>query len=309
MGGVGLDGELEGAGVNKREARKALMSSRRAARSDLARELAEEVMDAPTEVRGEGEEVMSAFARREQRRMEARNEMEEEMFVRIPLSKVEKKRQAAQHRQVGALTQLADLGDEVADLVSNADALGTLAPRRRLDDIAAGLQLRPTVAAPSGDQDLPTREPLGERRAKFGRKAHALATMAAMHAGEDDDGDDAGPMEVDEDELYTQFAAKKAAKKEARDEAEGARENKPMVSYTRRRCARLSAPSLGAPLTHLEAALSPSLSPFSRSSSHSPGSCALTVSQPLLSELLSLTWKLRSHRLARRRRRMRTGGA
>jgi hypothetical protein len=100
------------------------MASRRAARSDLARELAEEVTDAPTEVRGEGEELRSAFAQREKRRMEARNEMEEEMFVRIPLSKVEKKRQAAQHRQVGALTQLAHLGDEVADLVSSADAFG-----------------------------------------------------------------------------------------------------------------------------------------------------------------------------------------
>jgi hypothetical protein len=83
---------------------------------------------AARQVRGEGEELRSAFAQREKRRMEARNELEEEMFVRIPLSKVEKKRQAAQHRQVGALTQLAHLGDEVADLVSNADAFGCVLP-------------------------------------------------------------------------------------------------------------------------------------------------------------------------------------
>jgi hypothetical protein len=69
--------------------------------------------------------------------------------------------------------------------------VNSAAPRRRLDDIAMGLE-RPAAAAASGDADLPTREPLGERRAKFGRKAHALATMAAMDAGDDDDTDHAG---------------------------------------------------------------------------------------------------------------------
>lgn len=46
----------------------------------------------------------------------------------------------------------------------------------------------------TGDEDLPTRSSLGEKRAKFGRNKHALATMAQM-AQDDEDvfEDDARP--------------------------------------------------------------------------------------------------------------------
>ena len=74
---------------------------------------------------------MSAFAKREKRRMEQRGRMEEELFVRVPLTKQEKKKQKGQARQVGALSQLADLGDEVADLVGNADKYQVSQPRRQ----------------------------------------------------------------------------------------------------------------------------------------------------------------------------------
>eukprot|EP00976_Prorocentrum_cordatum_P078151 1182984-Prorocentrum_minimum.AAC.3 len=116
---------------------------------------------------------MSAFAKREKRRMEQRGRMEEELFVRVPLTKVEKNRQKGQARQVGALSQLADLGDEVADLVGNADkyqgssALEALQKRRNLADITGEYDAKtPSRANVSGDGDLPTREDLGERRVK-----------------------------------------------------------------------------------------------------------------------------------------------
>jgi hypothetical protein len=55
----------------------------------------------------------------------------------------------------------------------------------------------------SGDSDLPAREDLGERRAKYRRTADALATMASMRDDDDDDGGGGGEA-VSDDEMYAE---------------------------------------------------------------------------------------------------------
>jgi len=146
------------------------------------------------QMREDGAEVRSAFAQREQRRMVEREKVEEDLFLRIPLSKAEKKRQKGVSRQVGALAQLGDLGDEVADLVQNADSLSAAGLKKgRLEDLGGRTTLPSRGPAMTGDEDLPTRQSLSEKRAAFGRKAHALATMQAMHDADNDDDHDARP--------------------------------------------------------------------------------------------------------------------
>ena len=48
----------------------------------------------------------SRYVAREKERMKKRSDVEEELFIRVPLSKFEKKRQNAQKRAVGAMAQV-----------------------------------------------------------------------------------------------------------------------------------------------------------------------------------------------------------
>ena len=57
--------------------------------------------------------------------------------------------------------------------------------KRRLEDLGGLTQLPQKKEKITGDQDLPTRQSLADKRAAFGRTKHALATMASMN----DDGD------------------------------------------------------------------------------------------------------------------------
>ncbi|ABO94614.1 predicted protein, partial [Ostreococcus lucimarinus CCE9901] len=86
--------DYEVGGKDAKELRRSKEQRRRAGRSQLIKELAREVGEAPEEV-GLGDEdlVQSAFAKREMARMEARARVEEDLFTRVPLSKQERRRQ------------------------------------------------------------------------------------------------------------------------------------------------------------------------------------------------------------------------
>lgn len=105
--------------------------------------------------------MQSAFAKREFARMEARAKIEEDLFTRVPLSKVERRRQKATTRSVNSLSQVGDFGDDVADLVEVAEELENK-KRTRLVDSVTQLGAKPKKAkATSGDADLPMRDSLG----------------------------------------------------------------------------------------------------------------------------------------------------
>jgi hypothetical protein len=113
--------------------------------------------------------MQSAFAKREFARMEARAKIEEDMFTRVPLSKTERRRQKATTRSVNSLSQVGDFGDDVADLVEVAEELETK-KRTRLVDTVTQLGAKPKKAkAATGDEDLPMRDTLGDRRDKYER--------------------------------------------------------------------------------------------------------------------------------------------
>lgn len=105
--------------------------------------------------------MQSAFAKREFARMEARAKIEEDLFTRVPLSKVERRRQKATTRSVNSLSQVGDFGDDVADLVDVAEELENK-KRTRLVDSVTQLGAKPKKAnTTSGDADLPMRDSLG----------------------------------------------------------------------------------------------------------------------------------------------------
>lgn len=94
---------------------------RRAARSSLVQTLAAELEGAPLEVKHSVAEGESAFVRREADRLARRAAEEEDLFARVPMRKEEKKRAAAAaKKKIGMSSQVADFGDDLADLMEAA---------------------------------------------------------------------------------------------------------------------------------------------------------------------------------------------
>ena len=125
-------------------------------------ELAQELGEAPEELGGDEGDMSSAFAKREFARMEARAKIEEDLFTRVPLSKVERRRQKATTRSMNSLAEVGDFGDDVADLVDVAGGVGGQRGKwQRLVD-AVSMGANPKQAKPvSGEQDVPLRDTLG----------------------------------------------------------------------------------------------------------------------------------------------------
>lgn len=116
----------------------------RAERSELVRELEEEITGAPKEMRIPGGASESAFALREQERMDERERAEEDMMMRVPLTKNERRRARAARALGGSGAALVDdIGGEVAGLL-DADELTT-----GLEDDGTGL-LRKRLAQVRG---------------------------------------------------------------------------------------------------------------------------------------------------------------
>jgi hypothetical protein len=74
------------------ESRLLKESRRKASRSAVIRELAEEIRGAPKELRNELPGFDSLAAMKQRQRMEARAAVEEDMMTRVPLSKEEAKK-------------------------------------------------------------------------------------------------------------------------------------------------------------------------------------------------------------------------
>eukprot|EP00877_Chromochloris_zofingiensis_P010647 jgi/Chrzof1/5836/Cz16g17190.t1 len=213
-------------------------------------ELGEELAGAPEEQQTAVAGFDSAAAVAARQRLEARAAVEEDLMVRVPLSKQEAKKLRAQ-RRAGLSGQglLDDFADEVADLVqlsqgqdkggkpaaAGGSGLADLFGRQRLSQKFGADLTSDRKKFRSGDEDVPTRNPIHERRSQF--DATAARRAAAAGVGGEDDNDD---MDFDygaagksarkrgavamgeEDEFY-------AASKAARQASNAARQDKHKV--------------------------------------------------------------------------------
>ncbi|GIL48552.1 hypothetical protein Vafri_5040 [Volvox africanus] len=233
-----------GARLSAQEQRRLKELKAKAKRSDTLRALAAELAGAPEEERAAMAGMDSLAALRTRAKLEARAAVEEDNFIRVPLSKDEAKRLRQQRRAgMSGAGMLEDFGDEVADLVDMtrgvAGTTGAAAARgNALNDLFARQKVSQRFGAdhPSlsrrphgGDEDLPLREPLHERRAKF----DASAARRAVKANNDDGSDGAEEYDLgggakgtrkrqfsgEEDEFYAQAKANAAARKKARAES------------------------------------------------------------------------------------------
>lgn len=211
-------------GKEAREARRAAQrAAQRASRSTLLNDLARELAGAPEESRGATATVESKEAERAARWASERAEIEEDLMVRVPLSREERRRAKAQQRAgvVGAAA-LDDLGGDLGGILgSGAGPLPGFSAHTKSQRFGAHAPADGS-AARSGDADLPAREPLAVRRA---RVDDARARRAAA-AEESDEGAPRGRSgrregEGEEDEFYAAAKERKArVERERADEAE-----------------------------------------------------------------------------------------
>ena len=104
--------------------------------------------------------------------MEARARIEEDLFTRVPLTKQERKRQAATTRNISSIAAIGDFGDDVADLVEQAQELDEIPTshdrkRRLVDIVQDGNRSMPIGIKQgrrdTGEEDVPMRDTLGVR--------------------------------------------------------------------------------------------------------------------------------------------------
>lgn len=206
-------------GYTGKDKRKMDALQRRAARSDFVQQLGRELAGAPEEQKYNAYVtggMDTAAAIRERQRLAAREEVEEELMIRVPLSKEERKRLQAQKRAgLSGKALLDDFADDVADIVAAAEANNRkgagsgggkgaaaaaagaaladpmLSRHRTSQTFGADLyaQAAAKKSVRSGDDDLPMKEPLHERRAKMdGVRAKKTALLHHSDIDVDDDG-------------------------------------------------------------------------------------------------------------------------
>eukprot|EP00246_Nothoceros_aenigmaticus_P009123 TRINITY_DN24450_c0_g1_i1.p1 TRINITY_DN24450_c0_g1~~TRINITY_DN24450_c0_g1_i1.p1 ORF type:complete len:710 (-),score=206.06 TRINITY_DN24450_c0_g1_i1:81-2012(-) len=194
---------------------------RRSARSAFVKELANNLEGKPEEVREmdmESKEMM-----RERERLEARAREEEELFARVPLSKVERKKlKHLKRSRSGLMGMLDDFDDDVADLVGMDEANARKTAAGPPDDLLQSRKLSQIIAGAghqskrqrvvSGDADLPFREDIGDRRNKYDVKK----SSKSRPDGGDERSDDAGSFEPLEDEFYQEAKELQVSKKAAK---------------------------------------------------------------------------------------------
>ena len=183
---------------------------RRARRSEYMQELAQELQGAPEEQSLLPEGMRTGFAEREKQRWLRRAKEEEDLFHRVQISKSDRKRaRAAERAGLRGSAFLDDLGDDVADILDDPGA-GGIGDLYRSGAVPEGRKRRDRT----GDEDVPERPSLGDRRARFDDRAAKRARAAA----EADGGDGGRPAEREEDAFY-RSAKEKAARKKAKKAA------------------------------------------------------------------------------------------
>lgn len=197
---------------------------RRALQSDTIRELAAEAMGMPEEQRTAPVGMEGAGALRERQKLAAREALEEDLMIRVPMSKDERKRLKQERRKgMAGAGLLSDFADDMADLVEATERLDARAGKGGIDPlflqrqgVSAKFGGDPASAAAakkhrSGDDDLAPRESLADRRARTDSK-RARESARAEEAREG-----AGRPTGEEDAFYRATKEGKRARKEDRE--------------------------------------------------------------------------------------------
>eukprot|EP00775_Hariotina_reticulata_P005267 gene5267-5502_t len=173
--------------ISNKELRRIREAQRKAQRSSVLREMAQELAGAPDEVTPDVPGMDSAAAVATRQRLEARAAAEEDLMLRVPLSKHEAKQLKAQRRAGLSGAGLTDFADDVADLVAAADGKGSSSGlaaafgKQRLSQQYGADLASQQARMRSGDEDLVPRKPLHERRAVF----DAVAARRVAASGSD----------------------------------------------------------------------------------------------------------------------------
>lgn len=185
------EGDLREIGRQKRAAEA---SRKKIASSEYLRSVVAEMSGAPEEVQNIG--TVDTSTRREisdaKKLLSARLEAEEEAFVRLPVSTIEKKKMKAAERALGVGATLADFADDldaIAELGGRNDSYGRLSGmnNRRIGDViqdAVREEGVPGRKVLSGDAELPVSESLNERRLKYNSRKIANRAIAEREAAE-----------------------------------------------------------------------------------------------------------------------------
>ncbi|GAX72959.1 hypothetical protein CEUSTIGMA_g414.t1 [Chlamydomonas eustigma] len=235
---VSMEGDIDKAELTRNESRLMKEARRKASRSALVRELAEEVTGAPRELRHEMPGFDSLASIKQRQRLEARAAVEEDMMIRVPLSREEAKKMKQQHRAgMSGKALMDDFADEVADIVGLSESnegkkgsqLAELFNRQKVSQ-KYGADA-PRGALHGGDEDLPRREALHERRIKFDAAAARKMASGKGKMGDEDEDDGMPDSEFfgggggkrngkrpfgEEDDTYQEAKASAAERKLAR---------------------------------------------------------------------------------------------
>ena len=205
---------LSAAPPTSKDRRQRLNASRKASRSQYIQEVAAELAGAPEEKKmGVPVGMDTADALRHRQKLAARAEVEEELMIRVPLSKDERKKLKAQRRAgLSGKALLDDFQDDLADLVGSGsgndpgvDARFSKHKTNQLYGADVSLQDAKKKNT-SGDADVPERALLRARRATMDgiRAKQSLSSRAISYE----------PAEVTETDFYR--SAKKATESRKR---------------------------------------------------------------------------------------------
>lgn len=206
----------------KKERRRQQHAARKAGRSEFVQALASELEGAPEELRASnvvaGNETLEALRHRQ--KLEARAAEEEDLMVRVPLSKEQRKKLKAERRgNLSGAAMMNDFADDVADLVGMDDGGAAGVDERFLGHQAsqrfgADLLNQQKGKVKSGDDDLSTRLPLSQRRAKLdGAKSRQAARSNAFGSDDDEAQPRKREREPVEDDFYKEAKALAEGKK------------------------------------------------------------------------------------------------
>ena len=211
---------LSPAPPTSKDRRQRLNASRKASRSQYIQEVAAELAGAPEEKKmGVPVGMDTADALRHRQKLAARAEVEEELMIRVPLSKDERKKLKAQRRAgLSGKALLDDFQDDLADLVGSGTGPGPgsgndpgvdarFSKHKTNQLYGADVSLQDAKKKnTSGDADVPERASLRARRATMDgiRAKQSLSSRAISYE----------PAEVTETDFYR--SAKKATESRKR---------------------------------------------------------------------------------------------
>lgn len=197
----------------RRNAQQLAHKRNKALRNEYVQHLVNEMHDAPEEISLDVTKAQHSFVQREKRRMEKRSEIEEDMFTRTPLTKLEKKRlKAAKTKGFTSLSVLDELGTDIADLVDDDDDDEEKDQQRR-KNISENLRFQQAASKQrSGDEDIPFGSSLHDRRVRHDRIAVKRNQDNAFDASDDN----ASDSMHEEDEFYQKAKARLEARKEGK---------------------------------------------------------------------------------------------